>query len=359
MINYNKKIYVCLGTGGVGKTTLSCALGYSIASLGKKVLVITVDPAKRLASSLGLESLSDSPKIIRRFTETNGELSALMPDTKTIFDKLVNKYAPNKNIATRIMSNQFYEHISTTLAGSHEYMCVEKLYEVISQNKYDTIILDTPPSNNVMAFLEAPKRMVDFCNDTIFKWFVRPYKIIGRSSFKLIKKSSDVAISLLQKLTGVEFLMDLSEFFFNFNEMYKGIRQRASDVNELIFSDDVTYFIVSGSDAEQLNETKRFINDLGKNKIKISGIFFNKIHNEFISKPQLELNGRAKKASSYMKKLIENYHFYEYIHSNSKNNIEKFLSQFDAEMPNMQIPYLDIDIHNEAGIEKLAEVIKI
>jgi len=229
----DKKIVVCVGTGGVGKTTLSAVIALHAALQGRKTLVLTIDPARRLANSLGLQSLGNRETRVpeQKFQQAGlrptGALYAMMLDTKTTFDDLVKKAAPSEEVARRILENHFYQNLSTAMAGSHEYLAMEKLYDLYRQGTYDTIVLDTPPTRQALDFLDAPKKVSDFLDKDVLKWFLKPYFAMGRGGLKLLNRTGSMVFKVIERITGAEFMKDVSDFFLGFNDVFDDFRKEA------------------------------------------------------------------------------------------------------------------------------------
>src|SRR5436305_6055508 len=242
-----KRVCVCSGSGGVGKTTTSAAIALGMASLGARVAVVTIDPAKRLANALGLEELENEPRLVpaERLVgagiEGSGELWAMMLDPKRTFDELIERHAPDERTRDAVLSNRIYQELSNAVAGSQEYMAMEKLYELHQEERYDLLVLDTPPSRNALDFLEAPERLSRFVDSRSLQLFLRP----GRLGLKVFGRGTGMLFSALQKVTGVDLLQDLSEFFQSFGDMAEGFRDRAARVNELLGDKRTTFLLVT------------------------------------------------------------------------------------------------------------------
>ena len=205
----SQRLLICVGAGGVGKTSMAAAMGLRGALEGRKVLVLTIDPAKRLANSLGLQQFgNDETKIdLSSFGEIKGELWAMMLDGKHAFNELINRVAKDEKTKESIYGNNIYQSIADTIVGNQEYMATEKLYDVISSNRYDLVILDTPPVKNALDFLESPGRMARFVDKRVMQWFLKPYeekRVFG----KLIAGTSAALFRLLGYIFGKDFLDD-------------------------------------------------------------------------------------------------------------------------------------------------------
>ena len=226
----DRRVCICAGSGGVGKTTTSAALAAGLAARGQKVAVLTIDPAKRLADSLGLEELGNEPRQVdpalfeRAGIEMEGELWAMMLDAKATFDELVRKHAPDEETRDRILQNRIYRQISNALAGSQEYMAMEKLFEIHQEGRFDFLVLDTPPSRNALDFLDAPKRLTQFIEGRGMQMFMKPTGL----ATKVVGRGSSMAFGVLRRVVGIDLLADLGEFFQAFSGMVDGFRERAT-----------------------------------------------------------------------------------------------------------------------------------
>ncbi|MFO0661127.1 MAG: ArsA-related P-loop ATPase [Polyangiaceae bacterium] len=205
----SRQVILCVGCGGVGKTTTTAALGLAAALRGKRVLCLTIDPARRLANSLGLSSVSGDAQTVepQRFVDAGldvpGSLTVMMLDTKRTFDELVVRYASSEAARDRILHNKLYQYISTSLAGTHEYMAMEKLHAIRKDGGYDLILLDTPPTANALDFLDAPERLVDALDSAAMRWFMQAFEESGKLSFNLLAKSAAVILKGIARITGV------------------------------------------------------------------------------------------------------------------------------------------------------------
>src|SRR5213078_3347771 len=275
-----KRVCICAGSGGVGKTTSSAAIAAGMAGRGKKVAVLTIDPAKRLANSLGLPELGNEERLIEpeRFTEygidMKGELWAMMLDAKRTFDDLIERHAPDEEARDRILSNRIYQEVSNAMAGSQEYMAMEKLYELHQEDRYDLLVLDTPPTRHALDFLEAPERMTRFIEGKSLQFFLRP----GRFGVKMLGRSGGILFSALKRITGIDLLQDLSEFFQSFGDMAQGFSERAQRVNELLGRRHTTFVLVTAPERDPIDEAFYFWRRLKEAKLPFGGFVINKVH---------------------------------------------------------------------------------
>lgn len=274
-----KRILVVSGSGGVGKTTTAAALALRAAVQGRRVLVCTIDPSRRLVTSLGLETLGDRAREmdIRRFEPRGGgRMWAMTLDTKRTFDSLVERHTPDAAARRRILENRFYKQVSSALAGSHEYMAMEKLLDLSSDERFDLVVLDTPPTRHALDFLEAPDRMMGFLDASVLRWFLKPYFIAGRLTLKVATRTGALFLKLADRVLGLQFLQDLSEFFLAFEGMYAGFKERATQVNELLRAEDSGFVLVAGPSALTLDEALYFHRRLVERDMPFVGFIVNR-----------------------------------------------------------------------------------
>ena len=271
---------VCAGSGGVGKTTTAAALAMGAAAEGAKVAVVTIDPARRLANSLGLEELGNEPRLIapERFTEhgveMRGELWALMLDAKRTFDELIEHLAPDASTRDEVLSNRIYKQLSSAVAGSQEFTAIAKLYDLDASGEFDLLVLDTPPSRNALDFLDAPERLTGFFQGRAIKMFLRPAGFGGR----ILGKGTGVAFSLLRRVTGVDLLEDLSVFFRALGGMIDGFAARADRVGALLSDPGTTFLIVTSPRHDPIEEAIFFHRKLSEAGMPFGGLVVNRVH---------------------------------------------------------------------------------
>jgi len=226
------RVLVTVGTGGVGKTTVAAALGLAGARAGKSVLVMTIDPARRLADALGTGALDHVPREVprERLSEAGvageGKLAAMMLDTKRTFDELVERFAADPASRERIFANPIYRNLTDALGGSREYSAMEKLRQVHAEGGYDLIVLDTPPASHALDFLDAPRRLAGFLESQLLTTLLHPAAVVGRASLRLFRSGSELVLRGLERITGLEFLTAISEFLLAFEEMLGGFSAR-------------------------------------------------------------------------------------------------------------------------------------
>jgi anion-transporting ArsA/GET3 family ATPase len=271
---------VCAGSGGVGKTTTAAALAMGAAAEGAKVAVVTIDPAKRLANSLGLEELGNEPRLIERErfaahgVEMRGELWALMLDAKRTFDELIEHLAPDERTRDEVLSNRIYAQLSNAVAGSQEFTAIAKLYDLDAGGEFDLLVLDTPPSRNALDFLDAPQRLTGFFQGRAIKVFLRPAGIGGR----ILGRGTGVAFGLLRRVTGVDLLEDLSVFFRALGGMIDGFAARADRVSALLADPGTTSLIVTSPQHDPIEEAIFFHRKLREARMPFGGVVVNRLH---------------------------------------------------------------------------------
>jgi anion-transporting ArsA/GET3 family ATPase len=280
-----KKVIVCVGSGGVGKTTLSSAIALEGARLGKTVCVLTIDPARRLADSLGLPALGNVETRVANdrleaagIRGASGQLWAMMLDPKRTWDDLVRRFALDPEQARRILENHYYQQISSALAGSQEFMAMEKLYELHESGKYDLLVLDTPPTRHALDFLDAPGKMMGFMDEGVLRLFLTPSRMAGRLGFGLFKSSSAWMFKVLERITGFEVLRDISDFISSFGGMHAGFRDRARKVDEFLHAGASSFVLVTSPNASGIEEAGYFFRKLAEYRLPFGGIIVNRVH---------------------------------------------------------------------------------
>jgi anion-transporting ArsA/GET3 family ATPase len=273
-----KEILICCGSGGVGKTTVAAATAAMAAvRQGGKVLVLTVDPAKRLANALGLHALGNAEiqvpeeDFAAAGASVRGQLWAAMLDTKQSWDDLVRRHAPDPATAQRILENPLYQNVSGRFVQSHEYIAMERLYELHSEGSFDLIIIDTPPTRNALDFIEAPERMADFFSSRLLRMLIVPYRS------RLVNVASRPFYQVADRILGSQFLEDIAEFFILFQTMYDGFVERARAVERLLHDRRTTFVVVSTLEAAPVHEAEFFIQVLTGKGFHLGGLVLNKV----------------------------------------------------------------------------------
>jgi anion-transporting ArsA/GET3 family ATPase len=273
-----KEIVISCGSGGVGKTTTAAALGaMAAAHLGGKVLVLTVDPARRLANALGLERFGNTETRVpdsafaAAGVEPRGELWAAMLDTKQSWDDLIERHAPNEKVREAILSNSIYANISGRFVQSHDYIAMERLYEIHTSGRYDLIVVDTPPTRNAIDFLDAPERMGEFFSSRLLRWLTAPAKN------RVLSMASKPFYKVADGILGSQFLEDIAEFFGLFQTMAPGFVERAEAVTRTLSDRRTTFIVVSTLEAAPVKEAEFFIEELENRKLHLGAVVLNKV----------------------------------------------------------------------------------
>jgi len=278
-----KEIVVACGPGGVGKTTTAAASALMAAvNHGSKVLVLTVDPAKRLANALGLDGIGNTEHRVpdSAFTSAGvkprGQLWAAMLDTKESWDSLIRQHAPDEQTREEILANPLYQNIAGRFVQSHDYIAMERLYEIHSTGEYDLIVVDTPPTRNALDFLDAPERLADFFSSRLLRWLIVPYRS------KLINVATKPFYQISDRILGTEFMGDISEFFILFQTMYDGFVERSKAVGRLLSDRRTTFIVVSTLEATPLREAEFFAEQLTERKLHLGAIVLNKVLPDYL-----------------------------------------------------------------------------
>ncbi len=280
----DRRILVTVGTGGVGKTTVAAALGLAAAQRGKRALVLTIDPAQRLADALGVGELDHAVREIPSETlraagvDGGGSVAAMMLDTKRTFDELLERYVPDERALQRILENPIYRNLTDALAGSREYSAMEKLYQIYSEGKYDLLVLDTPPAAHALDFLDAPRRLTGFLDSQLLRLLFRPARAMGRTGFRLFQAGSDLVLRVMERITGMEFLRTVSDFLLAFESLWEGVGQRAREIERLLRDPESGFLLVVGPDPVQRRRAEEFWARLAEERIHLAGLILNRVH---------------------------------------------------------------------------------
>ncbi len=281
------RIILTCGTGGVGKTTTSVLLGLAAAQMGRRVLVLTVDPARRLANALGLAAFDQAMHPIWRAAGPNarGSLDGMMLDAKRTFDRVVERYAPDPETAAKILRNPLYEQLSTMIAGSQEYMAMEQLYEITQSANHELIILDTPPSHQALDFFQAPLRMVNALSGSMLKLFVKPTLLAGRLGAALFAKGGNTLMRMFGRLTGVEMLQEISDLILSAVNLFGGFEERARAVQAMLRQSDCGIILVTLPHTELIDDAERFIAETTTLQMQVRAIIMNRTVPDFPALP--------------------------------------------------------------------------
>ncbi|MDX3522528.1 ArsA family ATPase [Streptomyces scabiei] len=270
------RIVVCCGAGGVGKTTTAAALGVRAAERGRKVVVLTIDPARRLAQSMGIDSLDNTPRRVKGI-DGDGELHAMMLDMKRTFDEIVEAHA-DPDRASAILGNPFYQSLSAGFAGTQEYMAMEKLGQLRARDEWDLIIVDTPPSRSALDFLDAPKRLGSFLDGKLIRVLLAPAKVGGRAGMKFLNVGMSMMTGALGKLLGGQLLKDVQTFVAAMDSMFGGFRTRADATYKLLQAPGTAFLVVAAPERDALREAAYFVERLAAEDMPLAGLVLNRVH---------------------------------------------------------------------------------
>jgi len=371
-----RKVVVVCGTGGVGKTTISASLALTAARTGRRVLVMTIDPARRLASSLGInEKLGEAtPIALDGLPGTEGvlpegaALHAMMLDAKSTWDGVVHRFAPNERSRDRILTNRYYQRAAGSLAGSQEYMAMEKLLEVVLSERYDLIVLDTPPTRNALDFLEAPQRMMGILQDSIIKW-IAPSKggfSAARAGALLFGRGQQAMFSVFERFVGSDVLSGISEFISSFSGLLDGMRSRAGEVMNLLSSADTAFVLVASPNRVSLDEALYFHDRLGESDIEVRAIIVNRtqsngpIHPDSLTESPFDA-GFSRSEGAGRDALIESiwtsYRSYLKQRQVDERSINELHRHCGTSLPLIRIPRLEGEVHDLEALSKVGQLL--
>ena len=269
----SNRVVVCCGAGGVGKTTTAAAMALRAAEYGRTVVVLTIDPAKRLAQALGVNDLGNTPQRVPLAPEVSGELHAMMLDMRRTFDEMVVQYSgPGR--AQAILDNQFYQTVATSLAGTQEYMAMEKLGQLLSQDRWDLVVVDTPPSRNALDFLDAPQRLGSFMDSRLWRLLLAPGRGIGR----LVTGAMGLAMRALSTVLGSQMLADAAAFVQSLDATFGGFREKADRTYALLKRRGTQFVVVSAAEPDALREASFFVDRLSQEGMPLAGLLLNRTH---------------------------------------------------------------------------------
>lgn len=368
-----KEIVICCGSGGVGKTTTAAAAGaMAAAQLGGKVLVVTVDPARRLANALGLESFGNvetrvpDSAFAEAGIECRGELWAAMLDTKQSWDDLVRQHAPDAATRDAILANPLYTNITGRFVQSHDYIAMERLYEIHASGRYDLVIVDTPPTRNALDFLEAPERMADFFSSRLLRWLTVPY----RSRF--VNMATKPFYKVADTILGSAFLEDIAEFFLLFQTMYDGFVQRARAVQRILEDKRTTFLVVSTLESAPLREAEYFMSALEERRFHLGAVVLNKVLPSYLldagaadaasrlgadpaaAAAALDDLGDPEAVARVVAEISQSFLNFRVVASREAEQRKELGRTPDVLAT---VPYFDSDIHDLAGLVRLGEQI--
>lgn len=345
------RVLVCVGSGGVGKTTVAASLGVLAAKEGKKVLVLTIDPAKRLAQTLGIEGSKDITKVPGQ--NFKGELFASVIDHKQTFDDFVRRAAKKSEAVQKIFNNRLYQQLSTNLSGSQEFTSLEKLYSCYDSQEFDLIILDTPPTKHAIDFLHAPQKLTALFSEGVAKWFRDPEGKKSGAFGHLIQSGTRQVLKILETLTGSNFIRELGDFFVNIEQWQGQLLKRTVDVHRMLVSPTTHFCLVTSFDQAKLKEAEYFAKEIKKGGYHLRTVVLNRVFPYWLD---LRSERSSQKAHQDLVSLYTQMRSYY----NQRDLVyQKFEANIRSEARVFRIPDMVKDISDLSGLEELGDLIAV
>lgn len=352
-----RSVLICAGPGGVGKTTTAAALAYEAARRGRRAVVVTIDPARRLADALGLDALTNEPHQVPRTWEGPGELWALMLDVKGTFDAAVTRNAASPEQAQAILGNRLYRNISGALSGTQEYMAVEKLYDLSLDPRFDLVVVDTPPTRHALDFLDAPARLLRFLNNRFFRVLMMP----TRASLRAVNFATQAVLKTISRVVGGEVVRDAVAFFTAFEGMEDGFRDRAAKVETLLASATTAFLVISAPRRDAVEESLYFAGRLEESGQHVDAVIVNRLFPDFGAAPALALpttpadSGPAGGSGpgGVLEGLLVNAQDLDAIARREEQHVGALMRQVPGAVL-ARVPLLDDDVHDMEGLALIA-----
>ncbi len=341
-------VVVCTGSGGVGKTTTAAVLAMEAAHRGRRACVVTIDPARRLADAMGLAGLTDTPARVEG--PWSGELWATMLDTKATFDALVHENAGSEEQATAILENRFYRNISGSLSGTQEYMAMEKLFELHAEERFDLVVVDTPPTRNALDFLEAPRRLTRFLDHRLYRMLIAPSRGLARA----VNVAAQTFLRTISRVVGAEVVQDAIGFFAAFDGMEAGFRDRAEAVTRLLTSDETAFVMITAPSREVVAEATFFADKLAEADIAVRALVVNRVHPRFADRRPEAASRRADAlADTPLAPFARNLADFALLAGTEDDHLAGLTGRV-APAPVVRVPFLDTDVHDLDGLDRIA-----
>lgn len=355
------RIIVCCGAGGVGKTTTAAALGLRAAERGRSVVVLTVDPAKRLAQAMGLTELDNTPRLVLGNTAKGGELYAMMLDMKRTFDEIIEAHADPER-ARQILTNPFYQSLSSSFSGTQEYMAMEKLGQLRRSNEWDLIVVDTPPSRSALDFLDAPERLGRFLDGKLIRILMAPAKAGGRSAFKLLNAGFGMVAGILTKVIGAQVLRDIQMFVTALDAVFGGFRQRAEQTYRLLQAPGTAFLVVAAPERDAMREASYFVERLADERMPLAGLVVNRVHRPLVpslsaarssaAAEELDARGEHELTAAVLRLHAGRMQ----LAAREQRQQEHFTSAHPT-VPIAQVPAMPEDVHDLEGLRQIGQLL--
>jgi anion-transporting ArsA/GET3 family ATPase len=358
------RIVVCCGAGGVGKTTTAAALGLRAAEKhGRRTVVLTIDPARRLAQSMGLTELDNTPRQVKGIDveASGGELHAMMLDMKRTFDDVVLAHTTPVR-AAEIFANPFYQAMSSTFSGTQEYMAMEKLGQLRSRDEWDLIIVDTPPSRSALDFLDAPARLSRFLDGRMLRLLLAPARTGGRSMFSLVTASFGIFSRVVQKVLGAQLLTDLSGFVAALDSMFGGFRHRADETYRILQDRETSFLVIAAPERDAVREAAFFAERLVQEKMPLAGLVLNRVHRasfDSISAAEAAAAADALDAAGDQQVTVDALRVHAALVSQTEREVRvaaTFTDAFPA-VPAVAVTAQPADVHDVDGLRTIGEAL--
>lgn len=343
-------VLVCAGAGGVGKTTTSAAIALAAAQRGRRVVVVTIDPAKRLADAIGV-TIAHEPSRVEGVQ--GGELWAAMLDTRATFDDLVRRFSGDAEQAARILANRFYRNLAGSLSGTQEYMAAEKLHALHHDDRFDLVVVDTPPTRNALDFLDAPERLVHFLDHRLYRMLVAPTRL----GMRVASAAAQPFLKTMSRVVGGDAISEAIAFFQAFDGMEEGFRERASTVMQLLRSNETGYVLITSPRREAVDEAVFFAHRLREQQLTVSALVANRVHPSFIDSdhaPSLGARSSDVAARDVLGALRNNLAMLEAAAASERRALEPLIGAATETTARASVPLLSGDVHDLSSLEQVA-----
>ncbi|TVT60536.1 ArsA family ATPase [Amycolatopsis rhizosphaerae] len=351
------RIIVCCGSGGVGKTTTAAALALRAAERGRQTVVLTIDPARRLAQALGLRELGNQPRQVQiEGFEPKGELWAMMLDMRRTFDDMVRAHAGPER-AEQLLANPFYQTISTSFSGTQEYMAMEKLGQLAATGEWDLIIVDTPPSRSALDFLDAPTRLSAALDGRMIRLLTAPAKAGGWGLRKVVTAGFSMFAKAVSTIIGGQLLADASAFMQAFDSMFGGFRERARKTAELLRSRGTSFLVVAAPEPDALREASYFVERLSDENMPLAGLVANRTHPVLADLSATAAMSAAEKveSSAPLATAVLRLHADRVALAARENRLLARFTKAHPEVPIVRVPALPSDVHDVGGLRDIGD----
>lgn len=336
-VTKSAKVIVCVGTGGVGKTTMAAALGYGLAKAGRRTLILTVDPAQRLKTTFGLKTAGE-------WISVSENLWASVVDPRKTFDDFVKRAAGQDPSSEKLFQNNLYQQLTTTLSGSQEFTSLENLLSAVQSGKFDVVVLDTPPAQHAIDFLNAPQKLAMIFSEGIAKWFRDPGGKKENFWSGLVSSGTKQVLKILEKMTGSQFVTELSDFFQKIHSWQAKLETRAIEAHRLLVAPQTHFILVTGFDEAKFKESQNFAQEIKKSGYQLSSVIVNRIFPNWFHGPESAKDSLQGKFEAYYQERIE--------------AVKKFAQGLGSEISVVTIPEQNEDIYDLTGVAALSKVVE-